>query len=1595
MEVYVKETLHVLDYDNNIKDTIFISDDHRTAGYAYNINITEANTGYSDLTFDMPNTIIDEDGNQLKNPKLALLTPLVKLRYNRTVYYMGEKEITVREPIGCGDKVEYKDVTYSNTYPNNIIENYVMDYIVQPVDKKRSSLTITTSFTAIDYPRFTLSKKKVGLNISNETITKPEWSLFQNKPMDQAGLIKYVKWTSDLSAIAKGSSEEDIPVVWDAEHANDYPLNKENISLLMTKTEEWPYGLLATAFYWPITSTGRVNGVLYKEGGFLVLQLYDFYNLTSEGIDPETFIDPELNVDRYSWEWSQLYKMESYLAPNNAKNYLSYILEGTNWKVGEVDLETVDITKPDGAIGTLTETAQKTCAISVDGSNCYNAITAICQGLQLYPVFDCINQTVSLKIFAGKNYGLTYRLGNNISENNIKSDGEKIITKLYCTGGTDTSGSAKINIGDANRSYVKMLNGFYSSADDLPIATYDVGGEVINDVEGYWAIVDNGFTSSDFEITRYKIDEDVESETYGQLISYTDTTHDILVNNYWNVGENRQVYAYDNQANSWSLGTKEESGYWSIVVNGKEYLVDPKTGTQPEWDPNDDMYISARSPYGTNYIINLKWAYQNNWITQEEILELYQYNLQIQNLNKAFINKYKDDLVLTQQAYYDAVNNYDIAQDGYQSTLNAMENKYYINGGDYSKGTRYCFHTAPQGTYTKEVEEKVLHYIKIHHCYKCGNTIPIAPIVKENADGSITSTPGSDITVCTKEDCGSTDVVNNEIYIPVYSDWNDWTVVESMYTYGENDGESPEYDPHLKGYYQRLVSSLDRATVDANWTIADYEKVVSMIEPIQYQGDTATFDGFEYVIKGIYVRSTSGQIEVWNEAIDDYIKNYGLMLNYLRDVNANLEKIEKLQELYDAWDAIVDGINLTIQEKYGDFLIEGNYNDEDQPYVNLLFANSLEASDKFSVPEITYNLNVIDSSGLAEYREPQLTKYRCNNCYYTAYNYYEICPKCKSSNILREHDIYNDLVHMLHSVGQIIPKAGDYVTIYDEPMGMYGISALITEVQRVLDDPVQNKIQLDTSYTDDEELVGNIITATNTVLNNSDIYARTAIIKGDGTIDSSSIQTSIDNPNANITIVGTNGNILLSGSGLRATDPNDGNRAMKYTGTGVFKTTNLQDGEAVSWEKMMTPDGIIATYLNAGTIDTNKLTITSGLNGTVMIDQYGLGVKKTPSKSLHITNFDKEAAKTIDGYASKWGNDNNIATFVGVDRTNQPLIYTQGFLVAENGSNIGGWITSKDGDNKGLYHLKSGTTNGTKDLWLSPDGISGTVNNNTKDYSLYVNGNFGVTTDGRLHATGADIKGSIYATSLKLDSTSTVEGLSYNDLDNTPDLTVYIQKDGTLGTVANGSTGFKVSRAGLLQASNAVIYGTIYASNGTFSGTVTASNGNIGNWSLNSRVYEADAKRNLYGLTAYNTLAAVEVSYDGKYTGMKSSSGSAFYAGASNPANGGGVCAFSVSHTGHMQASDVSITGGTISLNGITMKTGTISVRRSDGLTASGSGIFVGPVFISGGVSGQMGHYGGEARFYPFTDLKGKWTITECSDWGMIPTPQTPPSSSV
>ena len=125
-----------------------------------------------------------------------------------------------------------------------------------------------------------------------------------------------------------------------------------------------------------------------------------------------------------------------------------------------------------------------------------------------------------------------------------------------------------------------------------------------------------------------------------------------------------------------------------------------------------------------------------------------------------------------------------------------------------------------------------------------------------------------------------------------------------------------------------------------------------------------------------------------------------------------------------------------------------------------------------------------------------------------------------------------------------------------------------------------------------------------------------------------------------------------------------------------------------------------------------------------------------------------------------------------------------------------------------------------------------------KDTNSWSTANSGIQWDGN----NLNVKGAIYATSLTLGpnvsiTAGNVSGLSsvattgsYNDLTNKPtipSLTGYIYQNGTIGTTpAEGATGFVVSNTGLLQASNAIIYGSLYASKGYIGGWQIGTDGN-------------------------------------------------------------------------------------------------------------------------------------------------------------------------
>lgn len=245
---------------------------------------------------------------------------------------------------------------------------------------------------------------------------------------------------------------------------------------------------------------------------------------------------------------------------------------------------------------------------------------------------------------------------------------------------------------------------------------------------------------------------------------------------------------------------------------------------------------------------------------------------------------------------------------------------------------------------------------------------------------------------------------------------------------------------------------------------------------------------------------------------------------------------------------------------------------------------------------------------------------------------------------------------------------------------------------------------------------------------------------------------------------------------------------------------------------------ILKSYRNNG-VDFKKVkVIKSSGNTNIIYDDDGIllkridGVEELPEQAriynngIYITDDNWETIRTGLGH------------FSYVDPETQQTVYTYG-VIAD--TVIGKLILG----NELKIYTQSGNfkiddngftaDNGTYTVKIDPE-----ASDKSQIFSIYKTQTptdklLFVDTNGDLN-----VKGKITATSLTLGTGVTIP---YTNINNRPDLTVYVQKDGTIGTTpASGVTGFKVSSAGLLQASNAVIYGTIYATNGTFSGDITA-----------------------------------------------------------------------------------------------------------------------------------------------------------------------------
>lgn len=284
--------------------------------------------------------------------------------------------------------------------------------------------------------------------------------------------------------------------------------------------------------------------------------------------------------------------------------------------------------------------------------------------------------------------------------------------------------------------------------------------------------------------------------------------------------------------------------------------------------------------------------------------------------------------------------------------------------------------------------------------------------------------------------------------------------------------------------------------------------------------------------------------------------------------------------------------------------------------------------------------------------------------------------------------------------------------------------------------------------------------------------------------------------------------------------------------------TNNYSSKGVTFYPMFevgsTQHGYQSTHLGASAVSKRLVSAESTIEQTA--DKIGLVVTGTTSpysvnaaKIVAAINNDGTSSTVIEAdHISLTGKTINLTSDnVAITTTSGNFgVTTSGYLTAASG-NIAGWtINSTTIKNEvsvdsvkheaGIYAPTNPQSDGSNAAFY-------VLNKGDNTYPFLVRYN------GQLIARKATITGDITANSLTLGSGVTIP---YSKVSNTPDLAVYITKTGeiTRGTVADGSNGINISSNGLLQASNAVIYGTLYSSAGK-----------IANWTIDTNSITRDA----------------------------------------------------------------------------------------------------------------------------------------------------------
>lgn len=1229
--------------------------------------------------------------------------------------------------------------------------------------------------------------------------------------------------------------------VWNPDWG-DYPLAPD--------PNEYDYGAIGindidpslVQFYWDILWTdpektvGRYDGLLYQKGSRLLYNIfktldYDFPDdflgtyflqenlntlVASYKQGATAYVIETQSVWRYNgegWEdtyqnkreafktnpilkgdWSKLDPMKAYLAPNYAEKYLDYILEGTGWKVGEVDKIMVDTSTVEfGEDGIVHPKEQElTTFLYFDNSNAYNAITELCNSFKCYPRFDHVNKTVSLKAVPGLDYGLTYQWRDNLANTRITQDGEKAVSKLWVYGGEDTLG--EVTIADCNRMNPDYYLADYTSLQDLK-------DRVTKPNEGQYGKVTTSYT-------------------WKQLVSQTLNNGKRLpiVNTFkagelkvtsWGTGSIPEVDDLSDLPATGSLGQtvfiKNQNSYWSWFPEGNAWYdtfqeTEPKQDTEVvkfeqrydylsgEWVDKGQFYhwYEVLSPFADNYIMDFSYFLDRKLMTKEQEEDIkYNYILPISRLNRKrwpLYTEYQNlnDQLLTWNRTYDECK---IARDAIDKSLRSSYSIYQKDSTGKSVIKELNISAYPPGANFKTggwIKTEVAYSDSTAPIYANFNSLPTNANIGDMAKVS------SDLTVY--------------LYAEVF-DFDDTICSYLGYTKNQINDNATDFNKRKKELLfsqngelearQRGMGLFEKFREEELVPDTDTDKTYASLAPwYNPPGDIQQLPN-----PGVSDPSTTSIKHSYYDSRSRYITEQLNMDNALERIRQIETELTLLLEKIELLENQINQLEWSLREKYGDFIVEGVFTDDTLVWKYNLWYAGLEALQLYHRPLVTYELGVVDVSGLPEYRTVTT-------------------------------DIYHDIVYRMNQAELVLPDPGDYCYVTDNTLGLVAEKANITSIIRNLSNPSQHQITIATVDTNTEDLIGKVVTAANTIYSKEQIYNRSAIVKADGTIAQDSIVGSLDDNSGKLTFMSNNGTVILGDTGITTVDYDNAQLRMQYTGKGIFASTN----GGVTWENIVNAGKISIKSLSAGTIDSNVVSVTNiNHDASIVID--GKGISAINYSNSGVSKSGLGANKT-----SQFDPD-HTAFFLDAKTGNA---YFRGTIQAAAGD-IGGW-TIRPGE---LYSTNVGLRASDNTAEFAIWAGSATPTNDSK---------FWVKHNGDMKASNATITGNITATSGKIgnwtisgggltNNHATIGGDGSFNINNKFIVDANGNMSASSGTFTGNITGSiitggsincqNVNISGAVNATSGTFRGIVYASGGSFSGSITASSGKIGGWTIN------------------------------------------------------------------------------------------------------------------------------------------------------------------